>query len=63
MPNRRPHTPTMARYYLDKYGDGAVQKLEMDAAFWERENNLRQRNQLLRLRDEISLLLEFGDAL
>lgn len=45
----------MSEYYLEKYGPKVVQKLEQDAEFCERENDLQRRNRLLRIRDEIIL--------
>lgn len=46
---------SMARYYRDKYGKNAIEKLERDAEYCNRENDLHRRNRLLRIRDEIIL--------
>lgn len=44
-----------ARYYREKYGKSAIEKLEKDAEYCNRENDLQRRNRLLRIRDEIIL--------
>ncbi len=51
----------MAQYYLGKYGQNVIQKLESDAAFCEGQGSLHQRNRLLLVRDTI--LLEFSGQL
>ncbi|GEM_PF-6511030 len=48
-------TFSIARYYREKYGSSALFKLEEEAAFCEAKNDLRRRNRLLRVRDEILL--------
>ncbi len=51
---------TLARYYREKYGNKAIEKLEMDAEYCNRENDLHRRNRLLRVRDEILLDQQFS---
>ncbi|MBL4907453.1 MAG: hypothetical protein JKX94_08380 [Sneathiella sp.] len=46
---------TLARYYREKYGTHAIEKLEKDAEYCNQENDLHRRNRLLRVRDEILL--------
>jgi len=45
----------MAKYYMDKYGDQVLDKLELDAKYCEQKNDLPRRNRLLRIRDQILL--------
>ena len=46
---------TMVSYYMEKYGDQVISRLEQDAIFCEQVNDLHRRNRLLRVRDEILL--------
>jgi hypothetical protein len=46
---------SQAKYYLEKYGEMAIENLEKDALFCETKGDLPRRNRLLRLRDEILL--------
>lgn len=46
-------TGNVAQHYLDKYGDQAVPVLEQAARVFEDNNDIRGRNRILRLRDEI----------
>ncbi|MEH6475689.1 MAG: hypothetical protein V7727_08355 [Sneathiella sp.] len=46
---------SMAKYYMDKYGDQVIDKLELNANYCEQKNDLPRRNRLLRIRDQILL--------
>ncbi len=46
-------TGNVAQHYLDKYGEEAVPVLEQAARVFEDNNDIRGRNRILRLRDEI----------
>lgn len=46
---------SLLQYYRDKYGKEAIEKLEKDAEFCYKENDLPRRNRLLRVRDELTL--------
>ncbi len=51
----RQNQASMAKYYMDKYGDQVLDKLELDAKYCEQKNDLPRRNRLLRIRDQILL--------
>ena len=53
---------SMAKYYMEKYGDQVIDKLEFDARYCEQENDLPRRNRLLRIRDQILLESENVNA-
>jgi hypothetical protein len=52
-------TGTVAQHYIEKYGEEAVPVLEQAAQVFEDNNDIRGRNRILRLRDEI-LIAQFG---
>lgn len=61
--NTTPQTDfSVARYYREKYGKSAIEKLEKDAEYCNRENDLHRRNRLLRIRDEIILDQQYSPS-
>ncbi|MCR9213121.1 MAG: hypothetical protein NXI13_05345 [Proteobacteria bacterium] len=52
-------TGNVAQHYIEKYGKEAVPVLEQAAQVFEDNNDIRGRNRILRLRDEI-LIAQFG---
>ncbi|MFT6557120.1 hypothetical protein [Sneathiella sp.] len=46
---------TLCQHYQNKYGPDVLERLEQDASFCETQNDLRRRNLLLRVRDQILL--------
>ncbi|USG60603.1 hypothetical protein NBZ79_15665 [Sneathiella marina] len=49
-------TGTVARHYIEKYGDQAVSTLEFAARAFEENDDIHGRNKMLRLRDEVIFL-------
>lgn len=61
--NSTPQTVfSMARYYREKHGKNAIETLEKEAEFCNRENDLHRRNRLLRIRDEIILDQQYSPS-
>jgi|GEM_PF-6424772 len=50
---------TLRKYYRDKYGKNAIANLNKDADFCNQKGDLKRRNRLLRVRDELILEDQF----
>ena len=55
-------TGTVARHYVEKYGDQAAPTLEQAARIFEENDDIHGRNKMLRLRDEVLMLLPLQTA-